>query len=180
MFEMPEEMREQLRKQHEEHQMQTENYYHSVQHLFDELNKEQLMTLRWILHNLQAEETGRLAAYYEGQIANTLQYKHDVCPGCGKNHEEEMLAAATVPPAERPAEEPVNADVSHAGPSAISDETRELMRQYSIDDAWDQETGKFLGFICTKGCGMMYPSLEDRMLRPADHCAGCIQKAKWG
>lgn len=187
-FEMPEEMREQLRKQAEEHAMQTENYYHSVQHLFDELNKEQLLTLRWILHNVRADESGQLASYYEGQLANMLHQKHNVCPGCGKDHAEEFLDN----PASGVSTESVNAntervkaettaDIAHFGPSALTDEQRGNMDEYNIDDAWDEETGKFLGFVCL-GCGLKYQSIEDRMLKPpgVEGCSGCIQKAKFG
>lgn len=55
----------------------------------------------------------------------------------------------------------------------------ENMSKYHIDDLWDEDTNEFLGFICTgiqgmkQGCGMRYPSIEDRMLREPESCSGC-------
>lgn len=34
-------------------------------------------------------------------------------------------------------------------------------------------------FVCI-GCGLEYVTLEDRMLRPAHVCAGCMQRAGQG
>lgn len=176
MFEMPEEMREEMRKRMEEHQLQVEDYYHSVQHLFDELNKDQLHTLRWILHNVSADETGKLASYYEGQVANMLQVKYSVCPGCGKDHTEELLEQQAAP--DQPTEKPAEVVPQHTGPS-LTDEDKAKMEEYNLDDAYEAGSERFIGFIC-KGCGLLYPSIDDRMLKAPDECHGCQQKAMWG
>jgi hypothetical protein len=62
-----------------------------------------------------------------------------------------------------------------------SDEQERLIKEYNLDDAYEVNTDppKFLGFIC-RGCGIVYVSLEDRMLRRPDECHGCFLKAKFG
>lgn len=63
-----------------------------------------------------------------------------------------------------------------------TDEMIAQMRQYHLDDAYvdGTEPAVFHGFVCSRKCGMTYPTIEDRMLKAADTCPGCILKSKWG
>lgn len=60
-----------------------------------------------------------------------------------------------------------------------SEEDFENMRIYRLDEKYDLDTHAYLGLFCT-GCGMVYPSIEDRMLKPPDVCSGCFRRAGHG
>ena len=49
---LPEEIREAMERHQQLHQMQADDYRHSVQRFFDELDKDQLVTFRWMLRNM--------------------------------------------------------------------------------------------------------------------------------
>lgn len=49
-----------------------------------------------------------------------------------------------------------------------------LLEDYNL--APSEHEGRF---VCI-GCGLEYVTLEDRMLRPAHVCAGCMQRAGQG
>lgn len=68
----------------------------------------------------------------------------------------------------------------------LTDEEVHNMEVYHLDDLRDEESQELLGFVCTgiegstEGCGMQYPSIEDRMLKPPEECSGCFIKAAHG
>lgn len=66
----------------------------------------------------------------------------------------------------------------------LSDRIKTMAEQYNLDDAWeDLDLGgkRFLGWVCLN-CKKMYPSIQDRAMKPADKagCPGCVNKEKWG
>ena len=183
---LPEEIREAMERHQQLHQMQADDYRHSVQRFFDELDKDQLVTFRWMLRNMGMGGS-QLAQYYEGQISQILYTKFNICPGCMVNHDEEVAeqlqgehqkhVAASVGTHD-PKQVPAIA-LNEDGTRYHTDTEIAQMLEYNIDDAYEEGTTNFLGYIC-KGCGTIYVSIEDRMLRAPDECSGCIQKAKWG
>lgn len=75
---------------------------------------------------------------------------------------------------------------NEAPPRPLPQHMEEMALQYGVEDAWEQpadgeEVVKFVGWQCNN-CGMMYPSLQDRMLKEPGlaGCTGCVQKTKWG
>lgn len=208
-FQLPFEMPEEIRKQMEEHQQRAEmaadSYRHDVTRLFAELPLDQLMTLRNMLHQLVFDEDGRLAAYYEGQVSSALRFVHNVCPSCGVDHDKEAANFEPAPAedteanmaddligeyrqkaAEKADEEPPTDKLQSMLPTFdLTEEDLANMEKYHLDDMRDQDTHQILGFLCTGvgnqgACGMIYPSIEDRMMRDPETCTGCQQRAAWG
>jgi hypothetical protein len=63
-------------------------------------------------------------------------------------------------------------------PDKPSAEDLERMKEYNLDDAYEIGTEVFRGFVC-KGCGLLYPSVEDRARKP-EGCHGCFLKSAHG
>lgn len=61
---------------------------HSIYRLFDELDQEQLKTLYGLI-NICGGEAER-ATYYLGYINAKMETKFNLCPGCHKNHDEDL------------------------------------------------------------------------------------------
>lgn len=80
-----------------------------------------------------------------------------------------------------PVEKPVTPDASAPWRIELTPTQLAQMAEYNIDDTYNQDTKEFMYFACLN-CGMQYPSIEDRMLKPpgVEGCSGCQQKAKWG
>lgn len=182
-------------------EMAADSYRHDVTRLFNELQLDQLMTLRNMMHQLVFSEDGKLAAYYEGQVATVLQIRHNVCPSCGVDHDKEAaefkedgdevppteanLASETIGEYRDKAESQPQDKLQEMLPTFdLSEEDLDNMEKYHLDDLRDADNHQILGFKCTGvngvECGMIYPSIEDRMLKPADSCTGCQSKAAWG
>lgn len=203
----PEGMREEMQEHIQKAEMAAESYRHDSSRLIDELDQEQLMIFRHMLHQLVFEESGRLAAYYEGMAAAKLSSKFNVCPSCMVNHDEEV-AKFDAPPSQNQLFNESNCPIpdcdikgehshGHNDPQLplnkqemlpsfeLSAEDLVNMKKYHLDDMRDADSHQILGFLCTGvsgrgSCGMVYPSIEDRMLRDADFCTGCQQKDAWG
>ena len=194
---IPEEMAAHM----ERHDMALDSHRHDISRLFQELDKEHLLTLRLMFHEFTDDPEGRLSAYYEGILCATFAHRFDVCPGCGKNHEEELMGKqqeedASLSEEQKEAHRTVIHeanlaaiekaeknlfDLSHSegGLNDLTPEQLKQMEEYNLDDLRDDETFKLVGFIC-KGCGLRYESIKDRMLRPVDWCHGCHLKAAHG
>ena len=178
-------------------EMAADSYRHEVTRLFSELSQDQLMILRNMMHQLVFSDDGKLAAYYEGQVATVLNLKFNVCPSCGVDHDKEA-ASFEAPEADMKSTvtDVVNETINEYREKAqdklqemlptfdLSEEDLANMEKYHLDDLRDADNHQILGFRCTGvngvACGMVYPSIEDRMLRDPDTCSGCQQKAAWG
>lgn len=65
---------------------------------------------------------------------------------------------------------------------------RKEMEEYHIDDAYEESSEglRFKGFACTgikgmkDGCGVIYPSIEDRKLKGPEECSGCHRRMAQG
>ena len=156
----------------ERQDMLGESYRHDVQRMFDEMSKEHLLTLRIMLNQFSSENDLRLTSYYEGVVAATLALRFDVCGGCGKNHDEELLKNEKTEVTDL-----VTDFVTNEVP--LSTEQLDQMTTYHLDDLRDEDSGQLLGFTCTL-CGLRYVSIEDRMLKSPDNCHGCYLKSAHG
>jgi len=157
-------MTEEMKAYIERQQMIQESMRYDIQRLFDELTEEQLTTVGFIFHGIVADNDPCIAAYYEGVVNQTIALKFGQALLAAEPHPE-VLDAHNQP--------------SLFADARLTDEDIKNMKLYNLDDLRDEETEALIGFIC-KGCGMQYVSIQDRMLRAADTCGGCIQKAKWG
>ena len=181
---------DELAAQIDHQDMALESYKHDVQRMFEELDKDNLVTLRRMLNHLAADETHRLAAYYEGIVVATISYKHKVCGGCGQDHNADIADIADIAEKLKDKRTTVievkddppnlfNVPSEENGLSELTIEQFKLMTEYNLDDLRDIETLKLLGFVC-KNCSLRYESIEDRMLRPVDGCHGCHVKSAHG
>lgn len=85
---IPDAVREQMAAQRDRHEMAAEVWRHEVNDLLLALEPEQLGTMRRLFQTLD----GSSLSYYIGVITTLLEIKHGRCGGCGKNHEEDLLA----------------------------------------------------------------------------------------
>lgn len=192
---MPSEILAEMQRRHDQHQMEADDYYHSLARMFDSFNKEQLETFRTMMHGLLQISDGPVQAnlaLYEGMIVGILHSKFNVCLACNRDHDEvmaqQMEAQALqeeTPPAMdggdpfKPAQPTADLQIDQVG--ILSDAQLAAMEEYNLDDVRSAEDGRLLGFICIN-CGMRYVSIEDRMRRPTGKagCSGCVNKEKWG
>lgn len=205
---LPPEVQEQIKKQHEHMQMQADDYRHRCISLFNELSEDQLITLRDLIHavNMNAEES-TLGLFYEGQITMALSYRFGVCPPCGIDHDKaaaEFLADAAKESEQLPlpleedtdalliGELPEDDGTFAAAVKAVEDSLTpaekaardaDLMQEYGLEffHPEDEKAHNPARLRCV-GCKVEYPSLQDRMLNSpaADGCSGCVQNTKWG
>lgn len=190
------EMLEKMRQAKDHEAMVVEDYHHGIARLFDSLNEEQLTAQKSLLHVVASNSKGSsrvIPAYYEGILIGILSVKYGICIGCENNHEK-LMAEQLQREADQqdqptapmdggdpylPADLTVDLKVGQIG--FLSDTQIENMQKYNLDDLRSADDNRLMGFVCL-GCGIQYPSIEDRMLKPADKggCSGCVQKEQWG
>lgn len=165
------EQQAELEQKEERLRMEYDVFKHSFVRLFDELSEDQLVTFKLLLRILAGNDNRLLASEWQGMASQALKVRFNICPACDVNHDTEMQSSH---PSETPPQEPVQ------------ESEEELMRKYHLDDQRDADTHELLGYICTgiegmKGpCGARYPSIEDRMLKPPEHCSGCFIRMAQG
>jgi hypothetical protein len=194
-----EEEQKQMQEAFERHRMSVEEFQHSFQRLFEELDEDQLKTIRTAFHALLDTTGSPLAGQWEGMVAWQLKTRFNICVTCGVDHDKELSDQNShvnipqefleVTPPEEVAPLVIDKRIAQDGLTIfapLSTEQRSLADKYHLDDLRDQDTNELLGFYCTgingmKGpCGMKYPSIEDRMLREPEHCSGCFQRMAQG
>lgn len=187
---------------HDRMHMADQDFKHSTQRLFEELNHDQMRTLQAMLQVIQHRTNDPLVALWEGIVVTEMKHRFNICITCGVNHDEDIPR----PEEETAGDENSTTDLKATSFSrttelsdlsadeedtplptfGISDEDRIKMEEYHLDDVYDSDSGQFLYFKCTgitgtRGpCGVTYPSIEDRMLKPPEHCSGCFQRMMHG
>jgi hypothetical protein len=169
--ELPEEFRQMLDRQHLENRVTQQE----VDRLLEELPIEQLLTVRTIIRT--ASQSAVALGFFDGVIYTRLR-REGRCTSCGgpdHDHEEfeQLLLQESGNDEEAGSSEPL-IDGTH-----FTAEEHRLMAEYNLDDLRDEDTHELLGFVCL-GCGMRYPSLQDRMMRAPDECSGCFRKSAHG
>lgn len=187
---LPPEMEAQIREHMDRAHMGADVARHATVRIFEELSAEDLQIMRHIFHTCTEDDSGTYAAQLEGFITGVLAYKHNICPGCGKNHDD--ISDLLEPEAGAPEEQPSDGTAQLAldldfGPMSPAEEaavTADKMIEYNLRFPKEGEVETSPGerpVICV-GCNMLFQSLEDRMLRPAgiDGCFGCQRKSATG
>lgn len=188
-IQLPEEIEQALRAQLDRAEMSADATRHDVLRFFDELDPEQLKTFRMLIHHCASDESGRYASHLEGLISGVLQYKHGLCMGCGKKHDD---------PSELIKNEGLPNTVEKDDPQLVADGTKQLelfaqekavadlqaMEKWGVRPPVEGEveaSPEEKPVICI-GCGALYQSLEDRMRRSPgiDGCYGCQHKSAHG
>lgn len=164
--EMPEELKQAILQAVDQQNMILTSSHHDIQRLFSELSVEHLQMMVGIFRHLALENSGRSSGYLEGLASGALAYKHNICSGCGRDHDaeaEETLAPKTKV---EDALERIN---------ITSDEDIDNAHKYNVSLVSGGG-----GKVRCNGCLIEYPSLSDRMLKAPDNCSGCHQKSAWG
>jgi len=188
-----------MREMQDHQQMVADDYHHGVARFFDSLSEDQLASQKSLLHVIAANSKGGsrvIPAYYEGIVTGMLSAKYHVCIGCDQNHQtimheqmqreqdgtqdfgEQTLTAMDGGDPFKPSDTG-KVDLKVGEDGFLSDKQLQQMVEYNLDDQRSEENNTLLGFVCTK-CGLYYTSIEDRMLKRPDDCAGCHQKQMWG
>lgn len=177
-----------MRHAHQMDQMQhsADVARHEVARLFREVSEDHLKAFAAVLCSISTtEEAGRPASYFHGLAVAALEARFNICWACNENHDEQLKGMSKVNE-ERddnqftgfgPGEPPVDLKIGENGllsPRQIAD-----MVEYNLDDVRDEETNNLLWFVCLL-CEIQYQTIEDRKLKPADHCHGCFRKAAHG
>ena len=185
-MQFPDDMPEEIRQQIEQHHMIVIAHGHEVHTFINELNENQLDTLRGILMNYWDRPT---AAFLIGNIAAILVQKFGRCPVCGEKHDEalhqmmddEKDLESDVPDEQLYTQfsgtkaEPMSDNKWATFTRLLPSEVLEDLHEYNmtlIPGVWPM--------IRCRGCGLEYVSLEDRKLRKKDECHGCQEKSKFG
>lgn len=193
-FVNPDDLPPEVKAQMDQAEMAADSYRHDATRFLTELSEDQLVTFRNMMHNLVFEESGKLAAYYEGMAGAFANLRFNICPSCGVNHDKEAagfhsedqsnLARETIGEYQDAASKQTDNAQSMLPSFDLSEEDLQHMKKYHLDDVRDADNHQIIAFRCTGvnniPCGMTYPSIEDRMLREPDECSGCQTKAMWG
>lgn len=189
--ELPPELREHLEQHITRMQMSNSAFQHDIQRLFEELDKEHLVTLHHLLEHLARADSPTYAAYLTGTVAATLKHRFNVC-SCGVNHDEELLGVkAPGDPMQEPDERGTQSlfDQERDTVESVDDRYRKFLqacRDYGVKIDPDHVSMHYddpnqTPVVC-KNCDQKYISLSDRMVKPpgVENCEGCVNKTKWG
>lgn len=169
---MPEELKEQIKAHVREHHDNHMIYRHQVVYFLQSLKEEQLSVIKDMFVALETQDNAATAGFYQGLIASLLSDKFGHCIACGSKHEDELHKIVS--------EGTVDTDNSVPKPwpdlvTGLDTDTRKNLADYRLNIV-TQDYPK----VACRDCGMIYQSLEDRMLKAPEDCIGCIQKEKWG
>lgn len=162
---MPEGMKDAIRQALDQQNMILTSSHHDVQRLFGELSVEHLKLVIGILAHLGGSGSPQ-AAYLQGLASGALYYKHNICSGCGRDHDKE---------AEEELQPKTKVEESLDRMNGLSDEDINNAHRYNVSFLAGRG-----GVVRCNGCLIEYPSLADRMLKAPDNCSGCHQKSAWG
>lgn len=193
---LPEEERQKLKEAMERQEMFREEFRHSFQRLFDELDEEQLHTIKTMLYILAHTDEGdqHLAAEWLGMATWAMRTRFNICATCGVNHDKELNKEESgVVKSREPdnfnVEDHENGKTQQNGIIEFLPEFRAEMKKYHLDDRYEEQPdgwNKFIGFECTGingapgPCGVIYPTLADRKLKGPEECSGCFQRMMHG
>lgn len=160
---LPPEVRGVMEEQYNHRRMHQQAFAHEVKQFLDSLDMDQLDTLDSML--LASSASDKNAYHWRGQITMLRQEKFDICP-CGESHE--------IPDSLQ-----MSDGFEGRENSREVDKCQLDLVEYGCDINPEDQDGRSI--VCL-GCGTVYQSLEDRMLRPpgVKGCSPCQQKAKFG
>jgi len=189
---IPEELQVRMQEAHDHHVAHIMDFQHSIEEVWQSLTAEQQYTIAgWFnyLANSSADQVRCNLSYTAGSLYRLSAQGSSKCIVCDKNHDEEiegLLPPATdqvAPEHEHHTHVKTQSSEQDAAAAAAYEESQRIIAEHEANvEKWglvqDFEKG---GFKCAS-CGMPYPSLEDRMLKPPgiDGCHGCQQKSATG
>lgn len=184
MLPIPEEIKEQIRKEMDENHMRLEAFRHDVQRLFEEIDKDHLVTLRHVFFQFAQTPNPQYAAYLEGVAATTLHYKYGVCGSCGEDHTEALLKEDGSPGSQP--QPPVEVEGQLSLMDTLQADERssfeEKCLEFGVEPLYQFGVPLDQTRVQCCNCKQIYVNLADRTVKPPgdENCPGCIHKAKWG
>ena len=145
----------------------------SVYNFIELLSMDDVMILSKILGRCMQDSV--YAALLNGFIQANIRYKHNLC-------------LCVVTDKEHAPSDHDHIDFPNVIPSRNNELGLDYHKQVEVKGIWSLLNEYHVRFTGpdTKGevkcqeCGMRYVSLQDRMLKEADGCLGCIEDMKWG
>lgn len=87
IFDSPEELAAHVARQNSKQDMEADASRHALALLFEELTRDQLMSMKHLMQYLQ--QSGAMGAtFYAGYVTSELQRRFGVCSACGVSHHE--------------------------------------------------------------------------------------------
>jgi len=145
------------------HEMHDDAFNHQLHEWIEKLDPENLIMLKRLIG---AVSDSNIGAYLVGIITHILQVKYDVCPVCGKPHDDSL--SSLVSQAEQEMDWPTFVE-------RLPDAVTAKLEEYHMNLV----AGEWPKVVCAK-CGLEYASIDDRMRRGVDECMGCVDKGSWG
>lgn len=197
------EQREELKHQHDLYHANAENSAHEYENFVYSLTHEQAQYMMQFLSGLlNQSNVGKTAAMSAtlADIVRTDAVRRNVCPACNKNHDDELDTVVNDPSygpevilsdsplpgddAQPETDQPITVPENFYTQGDDIAQYLELCHAYGVE----RVPGMRNKVRCVrpkpfnqKGqCGYEWPSLDDRMMRPADECPRCIQANKTG
>lgn len=110
---IPDEYKSFIKRQIERNAMEQDDYHLRLRHFFNDLSVDNLTLFSTLMARAQLHPT--FAAYMEGMADATLETKHGICPGCGKNHDPNMDALDLTDVPDFLEDEDGNLTINHEG-----------------------------------------------------------------
>lgn len=177
---------------------------HEFIRFLDEMDDDGLRLMETMLDGMAiSDHASRMAAFFSGKIGQMRHDKFKICAACNKNHDKDLQALtgdgpASPSPTPRPDLPPFVAARRKLDEAAEDSNVQPLytpigstepmtegelntMAMFKLDDIRLEGTNELMAFVCL-GCGIHYPTIEERISKPrgVEGCAGCQQKAKFG
>lgn len=187
--EMPQELKDQIDRKTAEGKLMTRQF----EDLLSRLTHDDMDVLNALF--IQFARESDQALYFAG-IVMGYQHKYDgSCLGCGHIHDDVGDALHGILEKDGPKlplvdKEAIAAEVAHRRGETIIEEMVMLFSEEQYDKLCDEyrvnplELDKDKAFqdmrVMCQGCGMVYVTLQDRMLKDPASCSGCHIKAAQG
>lgn len=200
-FSNPEEFAAHMQEHANQAHMSYTDSVHKVKDFLDGLDRDGLEALDIIMRSVIVQPD--TAHMVRGQVTQIAHKKFDICP-CGEDHDPAKEFQTPLLPQQKAPTIP-NAATEQGGrqiedvelPESFnrntittpdnevveldSDRYNELLTEYDLRVLIEDESEPTVRkFMCA--CGIIYQSLQDRMLKPPGviGCSGCQQKGAWG
>lgn len=152
-----------MRERYEHMMMMHQDTRNRIFSFIDELEPDQLVSLQYMLSSFVGDHGPYGVMHLLGYVASQMRMR-------GVSSIEEMNIAAAAAPS--------------SPSSEVPDVVASTMREYGVKAISDVVEGAAQTdprVVCL-GCGVVYPTLDDRMLRSPgiDGCSGCQQKSGHG
>jgi hypothetical protein len=154
--------KEEVERRAAQTQMSAQAFYHEMTGFLEKQSDEDLVMLYTLL-GLASDNGDRLCGLIEGTLSG-----RGFCFACQTRHDKSIDEILDTPAESKEAETETTSDFQAMG------DDKKLLDEYNVIRAMEYPK------VTCKGCGMVYQSLEDRMLRRPGQCEGCQHKAKWG